>query len=208
MILGGPKKMSCKNGSPIWKPFQTDFGFQSWMHVEGMKWNQFKGSPKFNQLFQHTWYHNTPRLEGSFSLHHLACPHEQCRCFHGWILANMFCASATGDPMQHRDWSGLVLSVHFHLPHAKTNTLTWNQAYSFIELFCGEAWVSKVMRAGGHCTASLDIRLGEALPGKQNAYDLLSDPGFAFLWLQVNGMVLNGAFQVSPPKGYIIYVGL
>ena len=84
----------------------------------------------------------------------------------------------------------------------------WNQAYSFVELFCGEAWVSKVMRAGGHCTASLDIRLGEACPGKQNAYDLLSDPGFAFLWLGVGGMALmTTVFQVSPPKD-IIHLGL
>ena len=106
--------------------------------------------------------------------------------------------------MQHRHWSGLFLSVHFHLPHAKTNTLTWNQAYSFIELFCGEAWVSKVMRAGGHCTASLDIRLGEALPGKQNAYDLL-DPGFAFLWLQVSGMAQCCLSSFTPKSLHNIF---
>ena len=62
------------------------------------------------------------------------------------------------------------------------------------------------MRAGGHCTASLDIRLGEARPGKQNAYDLLSDPGFAFLWLQVDGMEFMVAFQISSPKD-MIYLG-
>lgn len=56
-----------------------------------------------------------------------------------------------------------------------------NEAYSFVELFCGEGWVSKVMRAGGHGVASLDIRLGEGKPGKENAFDLLTDSGFTFL---------------------------
>ena len=50
-----------------------------------------------------------------------------------------------------------------------------DEAYSFVELFCGEGWVSKVMRAGGHGVASLDIRLGEGFQGKENACDLLTD---------------------------------
>ena len=58
-----------------------------------------------------------------------------------------------------------------------------NKAYSFVELFCGEGWVSKVMRAGGHGVASLDIRLGQSqgFSNHANPFDLLTDCGFMFL---------------------------
>ena len=70
------------------------------------------------------------------------------------------------------------------------NLLCFFKAYSFIELFAGEGWVSKVMRAGGHQTASLDILLGSPPSGKQDAYDLLSDAGFAWLWFQTLGRLI------------------
>lgn len=54
----------------------------------------------------------------------------------------------------------------------------WLEAYTFVELFCGEGWVSRVMRTSGCCTASLDIRLGIARDGKQNPFDLTTDSGF------------------------------
>lgn len=50
-----------------------------------------------------------------------------------------------------------------------------------MELFAGQAWVSRCMRTGGHATASLDILFGFGEDGKQNCYDLLSDAGFLFL---------------------------
>ena len=55
------------------------------------------------------------------------------------------------------------------------------EAYTFMELYAGEAWVSHCMRAGGHPTASLDILFGSAENGKQNCFDLLSDSGFLLL---------------------------
>lgn len=57
-----------------------------------------------------------------------------------------------------------------------------HEAYGFLEIFCGQAWVSRVMRAAGYPTANFDILMGHATPeGKQNCYDLLSDAGFLFL---------------------------
>jgi len=52
-----------------------------------------------------------------------------------------------------------------------------------VELYAGEAWVSRCMRTGGHPTASLDIKFvqGEHAAGKQNCFDLLSDSGFLLL---------------------------
>lgn len=41
--------------------------------------------------------------------------------------------------------------------------------------------MSRVMRASGHPTASLDIRFGDPAPGKQDCYDLLTDAGFTWL---------------------------
>lgn len=56
----------------------------------------------------------------------------------------------------------------------------WLEAYTFVELFCGEGWVSRIMRTSGCCTASLDIRLATAREGKQNPFDLTTDAGFLF----------------------------
>ena len=55
------------------------------------------------------------------------------------------------------------------------------QSYGFLEFFCGEAWVSTVMRGHGVPTASFDINPWAPKPGKQNAMDLLTPAGFAFL---------------------------
>ena len=54
------------------------------------------------------------------------------------------------------------------------------QEFRFIEVFSGDGWVSKCMKAHGIPTASFDIRLGEPKEGKQDAMDLLSDAGFSF----------------------------
>ena len=40
------------------------------------------------------------------------------------------------------------------------------------------------MKTSGRPSASLDIRLGDAQPGKQNQFDMLSDAGFSLLWMQ------------------------
>ena len=58
------------------------------------------------------------------------------------------------------------------------------QSYGFLEFFCGEAWVSTVMRGNGVPTASFDINLGNPRSGKQNAMDLLTPAGFSFLCQQ------------------------
>ena len=55
------------------------------------------------------------------------------------------------------------------------------QKYDFVELFAGQAWVSRCMKAKGYSVAALDVMYGDPEPGKQNAMDLLSDAGFAFL---------------------------
>lgn len=57
------------------------------------------------------------------------------------------------------------------------------QAFTFVELFCGTAWVSRVMRSSGKPTAQLDILLTETVykSSPQNPMDLLSDCGFLFL---------------------------
>ena len=54
------------------------------------------------------------------------------------------------------------------------------QAYGFLEVFSGDGWVSKCMRANGIPTASFDIRLGHPKPGKLDAMDILTDAGFSF----------------------------
>lgn len=55
------------------------------------------------------------------------------------------------------------------------------QKYDFVEMFAGQAWVSRCMKARGFSVAALDINFGCPRPGKQNAMDLLSDAGFASL---------------------------
>ena len=54
------------------------------------------------------------------------------------------------------------------------------QAYGFLEVFSGDGWVSKCVRANAIPTASFDIRLGGSFlkPGKMDPMDLLSDAGF------------------------------
>lgn len=79
-------------------------------------------------------------------------------------------------------WNNQSYSDMFTYNHKSINTCTY-EAYTFVELFCGDAWVSRVMRASGHPTASLDIRLQNPKEGKQNAFDMLSDAGFSFLWV-------------------------
>ena len=70
----------------------------------------------------------------------------------------------------------------------RVHDITWNftfallaQAYGFLEFFCGQAWVSTVMRASGVSTAQFDISLGNPKQGKQDAMDLLTPSGFSFL---------------------------
>ena len=54
------------------------------------------------------------------------------------------------------------------------------QAYGFLEVFSGDGWVSKCMRANNIPTASFDIRFGDGpKPGKMDTMNLLSDAGFA-----------------------------
>ena len=53
------------------------------------------------------------------------------------------------------------------------------EAYGFIEIFSGTGWVTKQMKAEGIPTASFDMNLGDPLPNKQDAMDILSDSGFA-----------------------------
>ena len=74
------------------------------------------------------------------------------------------------------------------------------QAYQFVEIFAGQAWVSRVMRSSGKSTASLDIIFGDPLPGKQNVMDLTTPSGFWF-----PGQVVSTAcFEISPCNSWII----
>lgn len=61
--------------------------------------------------------------------------------------------------------------------------LQFLQAYSFTEIFCGTAWVSRVMRADGRYTAQMDILLTEPemKQSAQNPMNLLTDCGFLLL---------------------------
>lgn len=78
----------------------------------------------------------------------------------------------------------------FHVPTNKSDwlkciyieiNLLLFQAYGFLEFFCGEAWISRVMRAEGVQTASFDINLGRPEHDKQNAMNLLTCAGFGSL---------------------------
>ena len=58
------------------------------------------------------------------------------------------------------------------------------KTYGFVEVFSGDGWVSRCVRANGIATASFDIRLSSQIPqsqgeGRQNPMDILSDSGFA-----------------------------
>lgn len=88
------------------------------------------------------------------------------------------------------------------------------QAYGFIEVFGGEAWISKCMRVHGVPTATFDIRLGQPIDGKQDAMDLLTDAGFAFLSCMILEVVLFWVLEwptmslcnQQPKKNHILYV--
>ena len=57
------------------------------------------------------------------------------------------------------------------------------KAYDFIEVFCGHAWVSRVMRGAGRNTAQMDILMStkSQLSSAQNPMDLRTDAGFLHL---------------------------
>ena len=71
------------------------------------------------------------------------------------------------------------------------------QKFDVVELFAGKAWVSRCMKQCGQSVASFDIDFGEPLPGKQNAMDLLSDAGFALLWLSFKAYMLYEVCCIS-----------
>lgn len=52
------------------------------------------------------------------------------------------------------------------------------QKYDMIELFAGEAWVSRAMRQSGRAVASLDINYHSCHDDRQNYMDLLTPAGF------------------------------
>ena len=55
--------------------------------------------------------------------------------------------------------------------------------FAFVEVFAGDGMVSSSMRHSLK-VAQLDIRLGNdgsTRPGKRNAFDMLTEPGFASL---------------------------
>lgn len=85
---------------------------------------------------------------------------------------------------------GLVCASRRVVSHAQTKPATEArvtqalQTYTVLELFCGTAWVSRMLKLAGHSVASFDILLGDPLPGKQDAMNLLSDAGFALLGSQ------------------------
>ncbi|CAK9003435.1 unnamed protein product [Durusdinium trenchii] len=70
-----------------------------------------------------------------------------------------------------------VLMACIILLTANSKLDTFTESIEFIEVFSGDGWVSKCMKANGIATVSFDIRLGDPLPGKQDAMDLLSDAG-------------------------------
>ena len=61
------------------------------------------------------------------------------------------------------------------------------QAYTFVEMFCGEGWCSRCMRCAGHPTAQMDLCLSspERKTSNQNEMDLLTESGFLLLVLKV-----------------------
>ena len=54
------------------------------------------------------------------------------------------------------------------------------EAYGFIEIFSGAGWVTKCMQANGIASCKFDINLSQPVEGKQDAMNILTDPGFAF----------------------------
>ena len=51
--------------------------------------------------------------------------------------------------------------------------------YECIELFAGQAWVTRSFRLLGHPTASLDINLTPEEPSGMNAWDMTTPAGMA-----------------------------
>ncbi|CAK9093366.1 Uncharacterized protein SCF082_LOCUS43920 [Durusdinium trenchii] len=82
-----------------------------------------------------------------------------------------------------------VLMACIILLTANSKLDTFTESIEFIEVFSGDGWVSKCMKANGIATVSFDIRLGDPLPGKQNAMDLLSDAGLVLV------SILNAKFD-------------
>mmetsp|Transcript_45325 Transcript_45325/g.98649 ORF Transcript_45325/g.98649 Transcript_45325/m.98649 type:complete len:227 (+) Transcript_45325:158-838(+) len=76
------------------------------------------------------------------------------------------------------------------------NVSMFGEAYEFVEIFAGEAWVSRVMRSSGRRTASLDIMFGDPLPGKQNVMDLTTPSGFCLALLTILNMKFDASFCV------------
>ncbi|CAK9008773.1 unnamed protein product [Durusdinium trenchii] len=70
------------------------------------------------------------------------------------------------------------------------NVVIFSEAYSFIEIFSGKGWASRVMRTSGFTTAQMDILLTvpEMKSSVQNYMDLLTDAGF----LLALTCILNG----------------
>lgn len=81
----------------------------------------------------------------------------------------------------YRDYRGCELNHQStrHLGLALHHPWLPAQKYDFIELFAGQAWVSRCVKHRGYSVAALDIAYGEPLEGKQDAMNLLSDAGFA-----------------------------
>ena len=73
------------------------------------------------------------------------------------------------------------------------------QAYGFLEVFSGDGWVSKCVKANSIPTASFDIRLGGVPnPGKMDPMNLLSDAGFAsFGWIGITMFALMSSLRFA-----------
>ena len=79
------------------------------------------------------------------------------------------------------------------------------QAYSLVEIFCGHAWVSRVMRCKGHATAQMDILLTKETfrSSPPNPMDLLTDSGFLPPVPNYFSFVLA---EIGPLKAALIWV--
>lgn len=88
-----------------------------------------------------------------------------------------------------------VLSACIVLLALSDNIAIFTETYTFVELFSGEGWVSRVMKTAGHRGASLDILLGSQNhgQGKQDPFDLLTDAGFALALVTILNCRMDGA---------------
>lgn len=89
-----------------------------------------------------------------------------------------------------------VLSACILLLALNPATPVFGEAYGFLELFSGTGWVTKQFKAEGIPTASFDILLGDAVPGKQDAMNLLSDAGFSLVLLTVLNCKMDDFFTL------------